>query len=116
MRTLATNENNDIYRGHDGNLVLFDGLKAVIQTCEHVARTRLNELPYAQSRGVPFIDVALGVTPDVSLYDMYLRKVYITVPGVQGIGAINFWLDGDQMKYTAEIKTVYGVEGASGSL
>ncbi|SUW63487.1 Uncharacterised protein [Buttiauxella agrestis] len=116
MKTLATNDKNDIYLGPDGNLELFTGLMATLQTCEHVARTRLTELPYAQSRGIPFFDIALGSSPDMSLYDMYLRKVYLTAPGVTAVGNISFRLVGDELKYTAEIKTIYGTESASGSL
>lgn len=116
MKTLATNGSNDIFLGHDGNLALISGINATLQTCEHVARTRLAELPYAQSRGIPFFDIALGSSPDMSLYDMYLRKVYLKSPGVTGVGNISFQLVGDELKYTAEIKTIYGTESASGSL
>ncbi|HAW0896338.1 TPA: hypothetical protein JLK53_004055 [Escherichia coli] len=116
MRTFATNENGDIYLGPDGNLAIATDLRAVIQTCEHVSRTTLGELPYAQSRGIPFFDIALGATPDTGLYDMYLRKVLMTVPGVTGIGDVSIWVDGNELEYTAEIKTIYGTESASGNL
>lgn len=116
MKTLATNGNFDIHLDSTGNLAVVTGLQAVIQTCEHVARTKLTELPYAQSRGIPFFDIALGSDPDVSLYDLYLRKVYMTVPGVTGVGSINFWRDGDSLNYSAEIRTTYGTEKASGNI
>ncbi|MBJ9533529.1 hypothetical protein [Citrobacter freundii] len=114
MKTLATNNDFDIYLDNSRNLAIATGLQAVIQTCEHVARTKLTELPYAQSRGIPFFDIALGSQPDVSLYDMFLRKVYKTVPGVEGVGNINFAKDGDTLSYTAQIRTIYGTESASG--
>jgi len=116
MRTLATNENADIYRGPDGNLAIATDLTAIIQTCEHVSRTKLAELPYAQSRGIPFFDIALGATTDAGLYEMYLRKVLMTVPGVTGIGNVNIWTEGNELKYTAEIKTLYGTESLSDNL
>jgi hypothetical protein len=116
MKTLATNQDFDIYLGPDGNLAITDGLEAVKQTCEHVSRTRLAELPYAQSRGIPFFTVGMGTDPDTSLYDMYLRKALMTVPDVIGVASINFTLDGEVLSYTAEIKTIYGMEKASGNL
>lgn len=116
MRTFATNDNSDIYLGNDRNLAIATDLQAILQTCEHVSRTILGELPYAQSRGIPFFDIALGVTPDAGLYDMYLRKVLLTVSGVTGIGNINIWTDGDAMKYIAEVQTIYGAGVVSGKL
>lgn len=116
MKTLATNGDFDIHLGPDGNLAVVTELKAVIQTCEHVARTRQTELPYAQSRGIPFFEMALGSELDTSLYDLFLRKVYRSVPGVTGVGNINFTLEGDHLSYTAEIRTNYGMENASGSI
>lgn len=114
MMTLATNGDFDIYLDNSRNLAFATDLQAVIQTCEHVARTKLTELPYAQSRGIPFFDIALGSEADTSLYDLFLRKVYKTVPGVEGVGSINFSKDGNQLSYTAEIRTVYGTEKAIG--
>lgn len=116
MKTLATNDSFDIFRGPDGNIALARGAQAVLQTCGHVSRTRLTELPYAQSRGIPFFDIALGAAPDAGLYDLYLRKALLTVPDVTGVGAINVSVEGGALYYTAEINTIYGTENASGNL
>ncbi|MEB5921430.1 hypothetical protein [Franconibacter daqui] len=116
MKTLATNDLSDIFRGPDGNIAMVSGSAALRQTCEHVSRTRLIELPYAQSRGIPFFDIALGMAPDAGLYDLYLRRALLTVPGVTGVGAINVSVEGGELHYTAEITTIYGTENASGNL
>jgi hypothetical protein len=116
MKTFATNDNYDIYLGRDGNLAMVTDLEAVKQTCEHVSRTILGELPYAQSRGIPFKQLSLDATSDTGLYDMYLRKVLMTVQGVTGVGNVSFQADGDNLKYSAEIKTIYETEKVSGNL
>ena len=116
MKTFATNANYDIYLGRDGNLAIATDLEAVKQTCEHVSRTILGELPYAQSRGIPFKQLSLDATSNTSLYDMYLRKALMTVPGVTGVGSVTFQPDGDNLKYSAQIKTIYGTEKVSGNL
>jgi len=116
MKTFATNDNYDIYIGNDGNLAMATDLEAVKQTCEHVSRTILGELPYAQSRGIPFSQLSLNASSNTGLYDMYLRKVLKTVPGVTGVGNIAFQLDGENLAYSVEIKTEYGTEKISGNL
>lgn len=116
MKTFATNGNFDIYLGPDGNLAMVSGVQALLETCGHVSRTRLAELPYAQSRGIPFFDIALGAAPDTGLYDLYLRKALLTVPDVIGVGAIDMTVNGGELHYTAEINTIYGTEKASGNV
>jgi len=116
MRTIAVNSNNDIYIGPDGNLAMAEGLDAVLQQCEQAASIRLNELPYAQSKGIPFFENVFTDNPDLGLYDMYLRKQLLTVPNVISISQIGFKQDGDVLSYEAFINTTFGAGVASGIL
>lgn len=116
MRTLAVNENIDIYIGPDGNLAVADGIDAILQGCEQEARIRLGELPYAQSQGIPFFESVFTESPDLGLYDMYLRRQFARVEGVVGVQSIAFNLDGDQLQYEAVIVTTFGSGVARGGL
>lgn len=116
MRTLAVNSNNDIYIGSDGNLAIAEGIDAVIQQCEQAASIRLGELPYAQEKGTPFFDSVFTDSPDLGLYDMYLRKQFLGVPEVTGVQQIGFKQEGDVLQYEAIINTTFGSGVASGIL
>lgn len=116
MRTIAVNENNDIYIGTDGNLAIVDGLESVKQRCEQAARILKNELPYAQSKGIPFFETPLSASPNLGLYESYLRQQYLGVEDVTGIKYIRFKLDGNELQYEAGILSIYGEATISGNL
>lgn len=116
MRTLAVNSNHDIYLGPDGNLAIAEGITAVLQQCEQAASIRLGELPYAQEKGIPFFDSVFTESPDLGLYDMYLRKQFLRVPEVTGVQQIGFKQEGDVLEYEAIINTTFGSGVASGQL
>lgn len=106
MKTLATNDLNDIYLGSDGNLAIASDLAACVMSCKRACMVNLGELPYAQTRGTPFFQ--LMESKDLSLLEMYLRRVLLTVPGVRSVQSIEFSIQGEEISYTARITTIYG--------
>ena len=116
MKTLAVNDNIDIYLGDDGNLAMVSDLDAVLQGCEQEARIRLGELPYAQSQGIPFFESVFTDSPDLGLYEMYLRRQFARVDNVVKVQSIAFNIDGNTLAYEAIIITTFGPGVARGSL
>lgn len=116
MRTIAVNENNDIFIGTDGNLVIVDGIESVTQRCEQAARILKEELPYAQSKGIPFFQAPFGDTSNLSLYESYLRQQYMAVQEVTGVKYIRFRFEGNELQYEAGILSIYGEANISGNL
>lgn len=116
MRTIAVNSNNDIYIDSSGNLAMVEGIDAILQQCEQAASIRLGELPYNQSKGIPFFDNVFTDSPDLALYDMYLRKQFNSVTGVVRVINIGFKQEGDVLSYEAVIETIYGSGETRGSL
>lgn len=106
MRTFATNSDRDIYLGTDGNLVIATGLDACLESCRRAGFVRLGELPYAQTRGAPFLDIMESL--DLSLYEFYIRQVLLTVPGVNSVESVEFTVAGESLNYTAQVNTIYG--------
>lgn len=116
MKTLAVNSNNDIYIGADGNLAIVDGLESVKQRCEQAARILRNELPYAQSKGIPFFETPFGDSGNLGLYESYLRQQYTSVQDVTGVKYIRFRFEGTELQYEAGILSIYGEATISGNL
>jgi len=106
MRTLASNALNDIYLNGAGNVAIATDLEACVMSCRRACQVNLGELPYAQSRGAPFFKVMED--KDLSLYEMYIRQMLLTVPGVSEVIAVAFSFAGEQLLYTATISTIYG--------
>lgn len=106
MRTFATNAANDIYLDSSGNLAIATDLEACVMSCRRACQVNLGELPYSQSRGAPFFKVMED--KDLSLYEMYIRQMLLTVPGVTEVVQVAFSFEGEQLNYSATISTVYG--------
>lgn len=81
-------------------------LEACLQCCKRASLVNLGELPYAQTRGTPFIQIM--DSKDLSLFEMYIRRVLLTVPGVTAVPVVEFSIDGETINYVATVKTIYG--------
>ena len=108
MITIETDANNDIYIGADGNLAFSRNAQAVSQTAEHYVKTLLNEMIQDFDRGVPFFIVAFGSNPSIPQFEAAIKARILQAPGVTGIRSFEAFQDGDILKYTALIETIYG--------
>lgn len=108
MITIATDSNNDIFIGPDGNIAFARDLEAVSQTAEHYAKTLLNEMIQDYDRGVPFFIVAFGSNPSIPQFEAAMKARILQSPGVTGIRSFETTQDGDVLRYTATIETIYG--------
>lgn len=116
VQTLGTNQNNDLYVGTDGNLVLLKGLPAIEGACMTASRVRLGEEVLSTGAGQPMFEAIWTGVPNVTLYESYLRKTLQNVPGVNSVGKINSTLEGGAYSYTANIKTIAGSGTASATV
>lgn len=107
-RTLAVDANNDIYIDGAGNLALVTGVTAVLQTCEHVVKTILKEMVFAQNQGMPYFETVWNGTPSTDPFDAAFRLRIAQVPDVTGIVDLEITQVADSFTYTATISTIYG--------
>lgn len=118
MRTLATDENNNLYVTKSGSLALLTEVDAVLQSCRQASQVLMGELPYAQSRGIAFFDVGFTSTSQLAIFESQLRTMLLSVPEVTKVVSIGFDVDGDEVSYEAKIQTSYSdnVETVNGNL
>lgn len=107
-QTLGTNENNDIYLGPTGNLVVDNGQQAVEDACQTAAQLQLGEAVLQTQLGIPnFQTVWVGV-PNIAIFEAYLRRALLGVNGVIAVTALTVSVADNVLKYTATIQSVYG--------
>jgi hypothetical protein len=108
-RTFGTNALNDLYIGDNGKMVILTGLKAVLQTCEQVAKGFLGEMVLDIDRGVPYKQVIFVGVPNYAQFSSALRLLWLGVDGVQEVVSLVLLpLVGNTLPYTAVIRTIYG--------
>lgn len=82
MKSIMTDENNDIYLSGK-SLAIAEDKPAVIQIINNVLRTQRGELSYNTERGIPYLETVLGDNPDVDLWSSYM------IDALNGIEYIN---------------------------
>lgn len=107
-RTFAVDSNNDLVIGEDDRLSIADGLTAVLQNCEHAAKTILNEMVLAQGEGIPYFEAVWVGVPNIAVWEAAFRARVLAVADVVAIVALTTGRDGEVLTYTATISTIYG--------
>lgn len=107
-RTLAADDNNDIFIGTDGSLAIATGLQATLQAAQQAAQTQLAEMEYAVDKGVPNFAVVWNGSANISQFDAYLRRAILGVAHVTGIRDLTIVTADNKLSYTATILTDYG--------
>ncbi len=107
-KTFAVDANNDLVIGQDDRLTLRDGLAAVLQNCEHAAKTILNEMVLAQGEGLPYFESVWVGVPNLPVWEAAFRTRIQAVQDVVAVTALQVQVTGERVIYNASIQTVYG--------
>lgn len=113
-QTFAVDANNDLFIGSDDRLGVASGLQAVLQNCEHAAKTILNEMVLAQGEGLPYFEAVWNGKPNLPVFEAAFRARVGAVQDVTGIVALTTRINGEVLNYSATIRTVYGTGEING--
>lgn len=107
VQTLATNQNNDIYIQPNGNLSLVSGQTAVEFGCASAAKAQLGEMIYNTTQGIPNFQAVWIGSPNLAIFEAYLRNTLLNVEGVTAIESLTVAYANNVLSYIAEIQTQY---------
>lgn len=112
-RIFAVNENNDIFANAFNRLAIFTDLEAVAQHTRQAVQARRGEMIYAENRGINYLSNVLGNTPNLLQFESEVRQAINRIPNV--LSVLNFEADiiNNQLTYTIEIQTPFGVTTVS---
>lgn len=101
--TFATNNDNDLYIGPDGNLVIVSGIQAVLQACQTAVKAQLGEMVLATNQGAPDFQVVWKGNPNPVQYEAALRSIFLGVAGVLDIIELQITSSNNILSYRAVI-------------
>jgi len=107
-RTFAVDAQNDLVIGSDDRLTIATDLLAVLQNCEHAAKTILAEMVLAIDQGLPYFEAVWIGVPNLPVFEAAYRQRILTVEGVTGIVSVTLSVSGNVLSYQAEIQTLFG--------
>lgn len=113
---LATNDDNDLFLDENGVIVLYHELAATMQACEHAVKAQFGEMVLAIDQGIPYLTTVWGGVQNYQLFEADVRAAILAVDGVSEILAFALNQSGDQLNFSATIKTIYGTSNISESI
>lgn len=91
-------------------------IDVVLQNCDQSMRQQLGELPYNQQKGVEYLNNVFNGNPNFQAFEFQARREIQNVDGVIRVQSFDYSLTDGVLSYTAEIKTIYGVDQISGNI
>jgi len=116
ITTLGINDDNDLYLGVDGNIVMKTDIEAVRDICLNVARTQKGELIYNTDQGIPNFETVWRGNPNLIQFENALRENLAAVEGVKQILDLGLARSGDVLNYKVLILTIFGEVVINGSV
>lgn len=114
MKTLSTDNNNDLYLDNTGNIAVVTDIVATMESCAHEVKTRLGECVLDTERGIPFFETVFNGVPLLMQFEAACRAAILGVAGVtEVISFVTRVIDG-QLAYEATIRTIYGTGTING--
>jgi len=107
MKTLATDENRDLFLSGRGLAEVSD-IQAVLNVCERVMLTARGELQYDISRGVPYFQTVFASGNSLVVWAAQSVAALEQVQGVVKVFSFNYGVLAGVVKYRAIIETIYG--------
>lgn len=107
MQCFARDDNNDLFIS-GRSLAIVSDLQAVLQVCEHAAKTILGEMVLAKDQGMPYFETVWVGGPTTAPFEAAFRARIAQVEGVTAVQSLTAELVDNTMRYSAEIATIYG--------
>ena len=108
MKILAENENRDLFKGPQNQLIVKTGIDAVLQACASAIEAQRGEMQYDITRGIPTSSTLWVGVPNQLRFRFYCIEALRAVSGV--VSVIRFDLDSFEgvLEYETEIETEFG--------
>lgn len=107
--SFAVDADNDLYIGADDQLATVTGLLAVETAAAAAAQTKLDEMVLAIDQGLPYFEAVFVGSPDIPQFEAALRAALAAIADVEEVTTLTIRQSGDQLNYTAQILTPYGL-------
>ena len=115
-RVLAENINRDLFKGANGQLVVRNGIDAVVQLSKSAIEAQRGEMQFASNRGIPTKRTVWTGQADQQQFQFFCRQALVRIPDINQVTIFETEIQGDTLNYQATIITTFGTESFSGSV
>ena len=108
MKTIAINNNNDIYLTPSGNLAVKEDIEAMGDILVNKSQTVRGELQFDTEEGIDFMNTIFKSPSEPELFQAELIEQLENTDGVRNVYSYTSSVDNNVYSYTADIITDYG--------
>ncbi len=109
MISFARDSNNDLFLNSKNDISMNTGLDACLQACESAVSTILGEKIYNQNDGIPAFNIIWNGVPNLAQARIAIIDTIQKVDNVIEVSNFDFVATDNEFKYTATIKTTFGL-------
>lgn len=109
IKTLAANDNNDLYLVDGRNLGVLSGAPALSQSIKQYGLLRTGEDSYNINNGVDYLGTVFSSPPDLDGARAALVRAALKHPDAMSVDSMTVSLsENNALKWTARITSIYG--------
>lgn len=107
-RSIAADENGDIYLPDGANVALVTGQDAVIQNVSMATKKILGENPFNSTEGIDYFGTVFNPQPDYDQFRFQLTQAALSVPDVVEVVSVSMSRNESSVEYVMQINSIYG--------
>lgn len=108
MKTIATDDNNDLFINAEGNIKISDDLDALANISKNAVLVNQGELEYNQQKGIPYLETIFTDNVNTDMFQANIIQTLEALDGVERVSAFSFDIKDGVYSYRVEEITEYG--------
>ncbi len=108
MKTIATDNNNDIYVDAGGNIAITSNSEALANISKNAVLTNSGELSFNKKKGVPYMETLFADRANTDMFQANIIKTLEELDGVIRVSSFFYEIKNGIYSYEAKIITEFG--------
>ena len=108
MKTLATDNNNDLYVDAGGSIAIVSDIDALANISKNAVLTNRGELTYNVQFGIPYMETIFADLANTDIFQASIIQTLESLEGVERISSFSFEINNGIYSYQVEETTKFG--------
>lgn len=114
MKTIATNDNNDIFIDAGGNIAIYSDIAALANISKNAVLTNSAELEFNTEKGIPYMETVFSDNVNTDIFQANIIRTLEALEGVERVSSFTYELKDGIYSYSVQIITELGTVVVNG--
>lgn len=108
MKTIATDNNNDLYIDDGGSIAIVSDIDALANISKNAVLTNKGELTYNIQFGIPYMETIFADVANTDIFQASIIQTLESLEGIERVSSYSFEINNGIYSYQVEETTEYG--------